>query len=287
MTKVHIITDSTAHFTDPTLPERLGVTIVPQTIQFGRQTFQEGVDISTEEFYRRLPHYATLPTMHPPSVDVFRDLYSEKLKQNKQIISIHTSSKMGRTVAMARQAADEFLGGNKIAVIDSLTTSLGLGLLVEAAAGAAENGATLDEVVRVVRGMITHMYAVFFVDSLDYLERNGRLSKSQAVLGTMLGIKPFLTIEEGEIIPMEKVRTREKAIDKLVEFVSEFSNIDRVAIMQSGQQPGEDTRLLLERLEQTFPGQYFPVMTYGPGLACQIGPDSLGIFIFEGSGREN
>ncbi len=157
MTKVHIITDSTAHFTDPTLPERLGVTVVPQTIQFGRQTFQEGVDISTEEFYRRLPHYATLPTMHPPSVDVFRDLYSEKLKQNKQIISIHTSSKMGRTVAMARQAADEFLGGNKIAVIDSLTTSLGLGLLVEAAAGAAEDGATLDEVVRVVRGMITHM----------------------------------------------------------------------------------------------------------------------------------
>jgi DegV family protein with EDD domain len=287
MPRVHIITDSTAHFTDLSLPERLGVTIVPQTIQFGRQTFQEGVDITTEDFYRRLPHYATLPTMHPPSVDVFRDLYSEKLKQNKQIISIHTSSKMGRTVAMARQAADEFLGGNKIAVVDSLTTSLGLGLLVEAAATAAEAGASLDEVVRVVRGMITHMYAVFFVDNLDYLERNGRLSKSQAVLGTMLGIKPFLTIEEGEIIPMEKVRTREKAVEKLVEFVSEFSNIDRVAIMQSGQQPGEDTRMLLERLEQTFPGQYFPVMTYGPGLACQIGPDSLGIFIFEGSGKEN
>lgn len=287
MPKVHIITDSTAHFTDLSLPERLGVTIVPQTIQFGRQTFREGIDITTEDFYRRLPHYATLPTMHPPPVDVFRDLYSEKLKQNKQIISIHTSSKMGRTVAMARQAADEFLGGNKIAVVDSLTTSLGLGLLVEAAASAAEAGASLDEVVRVVRGMITHMYAVFFVDSLDYLERNGRLSKSQAVLGTMLGIKPFLTIEEGEIIPMEKVRTREKAVDKLVEFVSEFSNIDRVAIMQSGQQPGEDTRMLLERLEQTFPGQYFPVMTYGPGLACQIGPDSLGIFIFEGSGKEN
>ncbi len=287
MTKVHIITDSTAHFTDPSLPERLGVTIVPQTLQFGRQTFREGIDITTEDFYRRLPHYATLPTMHPPSVDVFRDLYSEKLKQNKQIISIHTSSKMGRTVAMARQAADEFLGGNKIAVIDSLTTSIGLGLLVEAAASAAEKGASLDEVVRVVRGMITHMYAVFFVDNLDYLERNGRLSKSQAVLGTMLGIKPFLTIEEGEIIPMEKVRTREKAIDKLVEFVSEFSNIDRVAIMQSGQQPGEDTRMLLERLEQTFPGQYFPVMTYGPGLACQIGPDSLGIFILEGARREN
>jgi DegV family protein with EDD domain len=287
MSRVHIITDSTAHFTDSTLPERLGVTVVAQTIQFGRQAFREGVDISTEEFFRRLPHYATLPVLHPPSVDVFRDLYSEKLKQNKQILSIHTSSKMGRTVALARQAADEFLGGHKIVVIDSLTTSFGLGLLVEAAAEAAEKNLPLDDVVRIVRGMITHMYAVFFVENLDYLERNGRLSKSQAVLGTMLGIKPFLTIEDGEIIPMEKVRTRDKAVDKLVEFVSEFSNIERVAIMQSGQQPTEDTRQLLERLEQTFPGQYFPVMTYGPGLACQIGPDSLGIFIYEGLGKES
>jgi len=287
MSRVHIITDSTAHFTDSTLPERLGVTIVPQAIEFGHQTYQEGVDISSEEFFRRLPHYATLPTLHPPSVDVFGDLTSEKLKQNKQILSIHISSKMSKTVAMARQAADEFLGGNKIVVIDSLTTSIGLGLLVEAAAEADERNAPLDEIVRIVRGMITHMYAVFFVENLDYLERNGRLSKSQAVLGTMLGIKPFLTIEDGEIIPMEKVRTREKAIDKLVEFVSEFSNIERVAIMQSGQQPTEDTRLLLERLEQTFPGQYFPVMTYGPGLACQIGPDSLGIFIYEGSSKES
>jgi DegV family protein with EDD domain len=281
MSRVHIITDSTAHFPDPTLPSRLGVTVVPQTIQFGRQAYQEGVEITAEEFFRRLPHYATLPTLHPPSADMFRELYAEKIRQNKQILSIHFSSKMSDTVAHARQAADEFLGGNKIIVIDSLTTSIGLGWLVEAA-----NGAPLDEIVRIVRGMITHMYAVFFVEQLDYLERNGRLSKSQAVLGTMLGIKPFLTIEDGEIIPMEKVRTRDKAIDKLLEFVSEFSSIDRVAIMQSGQQPTEDTRLLLERLEQTFPGQYFPVLNYGPGLACQIGPNSLGVFIYEGSGKE-
>src|SRR5512135_2697739 len=287
MSRVHIITDSTAHFPDPTLPERLGVTVVPQTIQFERQTYREGVDISTEEFFRRLPHYGTLPALHPPSADTFRDLYAEKFRQNKQILSIHMSSKMSDTVLHARQAADEFLGGNKIVVIDSFTTSIGLGWLIEAAAEAAERNAPLDEIVRIVRGMITHMYAVFFVENLDYLERNGRLSKSQAVLGTMLGIKPFLTIEDGEIIPMEKVRTREKAIDKLVEFVSEFSNIERVAIMQSGQQPGEDTRMLLERLEQTYPGQYFPVMTYGPGLACQIGPDSLGIFIFEGARKDS
>jgi DegV family protein with EDD domain len=286
MSRVHIITDSSAHFPDASLPDRLDVTVVPQTLYFGKQAYREGIDIAAEEFFRRLPHYAALPTLHPPAADTFRDLYAEKLRQNRQILSIHLSGKMNDTIAHARQAADEFLGGNKIVVIDSLTTSIGRGWLVEAAAEAAANGATLDEIVRIVRGMITHMYAVFFVEQLDYLERNGRLSKSQAVLGTMLGIKPFLTIEEGEIIPMEKVRTRDKAIDKLLEFVSEFASIDRVAIMQSGQQPTEDTRLLLERLEQTFPGQYFPVLNYGPGLACQIGPNSLGIFIYEGSGKE-
>lgn len=282
MTKVHIITDSGAHFADPGVAERLDITVVPQIIQLGAQHFRDGVDLTPEEFFRRLPHYTGMPDVQPPSVDQFRSLYASLIRRNAQVLSIHTSARMNHTVARARQAADEFLGRGKIVVIDSMHTSLGLGILVEAASEAAARGESLDELVRIVRGMVPHMYAVYFTESLAYLERAGRLSKSQSILGTMLGIKPFLTIEDGEIIPMEKVRTREKAIDKLVEFVSEFSNIERVAIMQSGEQPTEDTKLLLERLEQTFPGQYFPVMMYGASLACMIGPDSLGIVIYEG-----
>jgi fatty acid-binding protein DegV len=98
----------------------------------------------------------------------------------------------------------------------------------------------------------------------------------------MLGIKPFLAIEEGEIIPIEKVRTREKAIDKLTEFASEFTNIERGVILQSSKTPTEYTRLLLEQLEIACPGLRFPVMRYGPALACQLGPDSMGVFIYEG-----
>jgi DegV family protein with EDD domain len=284
LSKVHIITDSGAHFADASVPERLGITVVPQILQIGNQGLREGVDISHQEFFRRLPHYTSVPILQPPTVDEFRALYAHHIRRNEHILSIHTSSKMTQTVARARQAADEFLGRGKTVVLDSMSTSLGLGILVEAAAEAAARGEPLDELVRIVRGMVPHMYAVFFTESLDYLERAQRLSKSQSILGTMLGIKPFLTIEEGEIIPMEKVRTREKAIEKLVEFVSEFSHIERVAILQSGEQPTEDTRLLLDRLEQTFPGQYFPVMMYGATLACLIGPDSLGIVIYEGTG---
>ena len=285
MNPIHVITDSGAHFADPGVPERLGITVLPQIIQLGAQQFRDGVDLSADEFFRRLPHFSGMPESHPPSVDEFRALYASLIRRNEQLLSIHTSSRMTQTMARARQAADEFLGRGKIVVLDSMHTSLGLGILVEAAAEAAARGEPLEELVRIVRGMIPHMYAVYFTESLDYLERAGRLGKSQSILGAMLGIKPFLTIDDGEIIPMEKVRTREKAIDKLVEFVSEFSHIERVAIMQSGEQPSEETRLLLERLEQTFPGQYFPVMMYGASLACLIGPDGLGIVIYEGDER--
>jgi DegV family protein with EDD domain len=285
LSKVHIITDSGAHFADSTVPERLDITVLPQTIQIGTQTFRDGIDLTSTDFFRRLPHVNDMPVAHAPSVEDFRALYASHIRHNDQVLSIHTSTRMAHTVNRARQAADEFLGRGKIVILDSMNTSLGLGILVEAAADAAARGEPLDELVRIVRGMVPHMYAVYFTESLAYLERAKRLSKSQAILGGMLGIKPFLTIEEGEIIPMEKVRTREKAIEKLVEFVSEFNHIERVAIMQSGEQPTEDTRLLLERLEQTFPGQYFPVMMYSASLACLIGPDSLGIVIYEGMGR--
>jgi len=285
LSKVHIITDSGAHFADASVPERLGITVVPNTIQIGPQLYRDGPDLSTAESYRKLPHFTEPPVALPPAVEEFRALYAMRIRRNEQVLSIHTSMRMAQTIDRARQAADEFLGRGKIVILDSMNTSLGLGILVEAAAEAAARGEPLDELVRIVRGMVPHMYAVFFTESFSYLERARRLSKSQSILGAMLGVKPFLAIEDGEIIPMEKVRTREKAIEKLVEFVSEFSAIERVAILQSGEQPTEDTRLLLERLELTFPGQYFPVMMYNTSLACLIGPDALGIAIYEGTGQ--
>jgi len=288
MPKVHIVTDSTAHFADPATPQKLGVTVVPLTIQFGRQYFKEGVDISEDEFYDRMARGERPPTLHAPTADDFRATYSQILKNTNTILSLHISSKLSQTCARAKTATEDYLGRCQIVVLDSWTTSVGLGILVETAAQAANEGKPLGDIVRIVRGMIPHIYAVFFVDTLHYLEHSGLISPSQAVLGTMLGIKPFLSIEEGEIIPVEKVRSHDKAIDKLVEFVSEFSSIVRGVILQSSSTPTEDTRLLLEQLELTCPGFKFPVMRYGPALACQLGPDSLGIFIYEGvSGGES
>jgi DegV family protein with EDD domain len=280
---VRIVTDSTAHFLDPSVIERYGVTIVPLHIQFGQELYRDGVDIDTAEFFQRAAESPMPPVASSPSPEDFARVYTELGKQTDRILSIHISSKLSRTYRNARTATDTLLGRCKIQVVDSMTTSLGLGILVEAAAHAGAEGESLDEIVRTVRGMIPRIYVVFFVETLDYLERGGRLSKSQAILGTMLGIKPFLTIEEGDIIPMEKVRTRDKAVEKLVEFVAEFSALDTVAILHSNVQPNEDTRLLLERLAVEFPGRHFPLMTYGPALACHIGPNSLGVIVYEAS----
>jgi DegV family protein with EDD domain len=151
---------------------------------------------------------------------------------------------------------------------------------VETAATAAAAGTRLDDIVRLVRGMVPHLYGVFFVETLDYLERSKRISKAQAILGTMLGIKPLLNIEDGEIIPLEKVHTRERAVEKLVEFVGEFSTIERMAIVQNNFDAEAAT--LVKHMAENLPGRQFPMYTYGPSLAAHLGPSAIGVMVYEG-----
>jgi DegV family protein with EDD domain len=173
------------------------------------------------------------------------------------------------------------LGRCAIEVVDSKTVSVGLGILVEAAARAAARGDPLDEIVRLVRGVIPQIYVVFFSDTLTYLENGGRIGHAQALLGTILGIKPFLTLEEGEIMPIEKVRTRDQALEKLIEFVIEFDAIKQLAIVRHTSECDVETDLIVERLHATFPDIEVPVVSYGPVLASHIGPDTMGIIVHE------
>ena len=281
MSRVRVVTDSTAQL-DPNLVQELEIIVLPLEIGFGTQKFREGVDLSLDEFFRRVAHSPVIPVASAPTMEEFRQVYASLSQTTDQILSLHVASHLNNTCLNAREAADHFLGRCEIVVVDSRTISLGLSILVEAAARDAKKGANLDEIVRLVRGMIPHVYAVFFTEALDYLEREQHLSKSQAILGTMLGIRPFLAIEEGEIVPMEKVRTREKAIDKLVEFVSEFSRIEQVAVVHSSRAAGKDARLLQDRLQSNFPGYEFGTVTYGPTLGTHIGPYGLGLIVYEG-----
>lgn len=282
MARVKIVTDSTAQL-ETSVAKKLGITVVPLTVRLGDEIFQEGVDITAEEFFQKLDRSSAIPVAFPPTLEDFQAAYTKLIKTTDQIMSIHISSKLSQTCNRATAASQAFLGRCEITVVDSLTTSLGLGILVTAAAQAAVKGQPLDEIEFMIRGMIPRIYIVFLSESLEYLERKGRIGQSQALLGTMLNIKPFLAIEDGEIIPMEKVRTREGAVDKLFEFVGEFSHIEQIAIVQSTPEPLEETKLLIERLQTIFPKADPPIVVYGPVLACHIGPNGLGVIVYEGS----
>ena len=281
MRKVKIVTDSTAYL-EPSVARRLGITIVPLTVRLGNETFIEGIDITAEEFFQKLDRSSVMPEAFPPSGENFLAVYTKLSETTDQIMSIHISGKLSQTCDRAAAASQGFLGRCQITVVDSLTTSLGLGILATAAAQAAAQGKSLEEIEFLIRGMIPRIYIVFLAETLGYLEREGRIGQSQALLGSMLNIKPFLAIEDGEIIPLEKVLDSEGAVDKLFEFVGEFSQIEQMAIMQSTPEPIEETRMLIERLEVIFPKVKPPILVYGPVLACHVGPNGLGVIVYEG-----
>ncbi|MBN2303547.1 MAG: DegV family protein [Anaerolineae bacterium] len=287
MGKVRIVTDSSAHFLHPEIIERYGIQVVPLTVHIGSQTFREGIDLDSEAFFRLVNHSQHIVTLSAPPVETFAELYARLNRTTDEILSLHISRYMSQTWNNALAASKTLLGRCEIIALDSMTTSVGLAMLVETAAQAAEEGAPLEEIVRVVRAMLPHVYSVFYVDSLDYLRHNGLLSEAQSILGTMLDIKPFLTIEEGELIPMEKVRNQAQAVDKLVEFVSEFSSLNKLVILQHTPYPTDCTRQLQDRLSSEFPGRFFPTMMYGPSLAAQIGPNGTGVVVYENLDTED
>ena len=209
------------------------------------------------------------------------DTYQKLGKESEQIVSIHMSSELSPMWQQARRAAEMLKGRYTIRVIDSLSTSYGLGLLVEQAAMAAEQGAPIGEIARITNGSVPHLYVALFSESLNFLERSARLGPSQSVLGTMLGIKAMLMMEDGRLVPLEKVQTREEVVDKLAEFVVEFANVERVGIMHHAYAQPQAT--LLARLADTLPHAKVEKLTLPASLAAYSGPNMIGVVVYEGA----
>lgn len=282
MSKVHIVTDSAVTI-EPSVVEELGITVVPLKVQIGQEIYQDEEELDHEELLLRMARERVRPAIVGPTAEDFRRLYNRLTRHTDQIISLHSSARLSLVCREARKAAREFMGRCDIVIMDSETLSLGLGILVEQAARLADQSVPLSDIMRHVRGLIPHVYIVMITKTMDYLEHSGLISPAQAILGTMLNVRPFLTIEEGEIIPLEKVRSHDRAIDKLIEFAGEFSTIEQMAIFQSTPYPTERTKMLQERLESIAPGQEAPILLYGPLLASHIGPDGMGLIVYEGT----
>jgi len=281
VSKIRIVVDSGVDFPVPSIIKRHRITIVPQTIQFGDERYQEYVEMDTEKFFQRLSHNVPAPRILAPSVEQFHEAFVKLSRSTDQILSLHTSRELSNAFANAKTAADALVGRCAISVVDSKTTSVGLGLLTDAAAALVANTPNIEDVVRLVRGTIDRIYSIFYVDTLDYIQQRGLLGEAQALLGTMLGIKPFLTIEDGHLVTMEKVRTRSQAVDKLVEFVMEFDDLEKLIILQNSPFTTEAVRLLQDRLASEYTRRSFPTIQYGATLASYLGTDATGIVLME------
>lgn len=277
---VKIVTDSTADLPPETASE-LGVSVVPLTVIFGEESFLEGIDMSTELFYERLVDSKVLPKTSAPSVGQFIEAYEGALKEADEIVSIHLSSKLSATHSNAVQAANQLADtGAKVEVMDSGLVSLGLGLVVQAAARAAQQGGSLEEVKKLVEDMIPRVHIIVAVNTLEYLRRGGRIGRARAFLGSMLAVKPLLSIRDGEVAPEERVRTKKAAHQRLFQIATSYPNIVEFAIAYSTN--ASDAEELRAKLAEAEPRAKISVSKVGPVIGVHAGPGVLGIGILQG-----
>lgn len=220
MAQVRIVTDSTADLPEALIKE-LNITVVPLKVLFGDEVYREGIDLTNKEFYEKLAQSDNLPTTSQPSPGEFQETFEELTGQGFSVVSIHISSHLSGTYQSALVAKKALPHGD-IHVINSKNVSMALGLIVLAAARSAKDGKTVAEIFAVVEEVKERLKTYFVVDTLEYLQKGGRIGKASAFLGTMLKIKPILSVEDGLIIPSEKIRGKGKALEHMIENVKVY-----------------------------------------------------------------
>ncbi len=276
---VKIVTDSTCDFT-PRAAQELGVTMVPLHVIFGDVSYREGIDITAEEFYEMLVKSRQLPTTSAPSVGDFQEVYERLLEETDSIVSIHLSGKLSATVRIAQAAADSINKPGRIAVVDSQSISVGIGFAIMEAAAADRAGASLEEVKAAAESVPGRLSIQFMVDTLEYLRRGGRIGRARAYLGTMLRVKPILSVREGELYPVERVRTRVQGVERIIQAAVRHQNVTMAAVGHST--TPDEADLILGRLAMAFPHAQVFTTRFGPVLGTHGGPGVVGVGVVEG-----
>jgi DegV family protein with EDD domain len=276
---VKIVADSASDL-PPVIAEELGITVVPVNVQFGDTVYRDGIDLSTDEFYEKLRKSKILPKTSAPSPGTFRETYDRIAQNADAIVSIHVSSRLSATYDAARLACSDF--DFPVSIIDTETASMACGLLVITAARAAQNGASLVEIEGLLRNAIpsTITYGVF--STLEYLQRGGRIGRAQAFVGSLLKISPILAISKGEVLPVARIRTRPKAIERMCEIVEGYGTIEDMSVMRTTD-PAE-AESLAQRLSSVYPIDRMYRANIGPAMGTYVGPDAVGVSLIWKSG---
>jgi DegV family protein with EDD domain len=275
-----ILTDSTAQFPQLGFPGRNHVRVVTYGIEVNGQQYEEGQELKTND----LPQTASetlRPRLIAPSVEKLRELFISLSQHYSDIIVIVTSANLTRAYENAQKAQKTVQGRVKITLIDSQTTSVGLGLLVQAAAEAVALGKSSFDIERSVRSMVPHTYMMLCTPGLSYLHYAGIIDQAQAFVGEMLGLMPIFTLEEGQISAVEKVRNMRSLVDFMQEFVLEFDQLLHIAFIQSVPGLPHEARLMREHVQNSFPQTPFSEHAINLPLATLIGPRSIGLVVVE------
>jgi len=273
---VKIVTDSLGDIPSE-VAEELGITVIPLNVLFGEGVYRDGVDLTTDEFYDKLIHSKILPTTTIPSLDVFVKTYDKLAEETDEIAVIANSHKLSASYEAMVQAIELMKRKCRVEVVDSLWAVMALGLIVIAAAKAAQAGASLDEVVALVRKNIPRADVRMAFDTLDYLEEGGRIGKARAFTGSKLKVTPILGIKDGEVFPFARERSRAKAIDHLYDFAASYSHIDEMAVEHATTPDEADG--LVKRLSAKFPKERIYRSKVSPVIGVHVGPRVLGVAV--------
>lgn len=269
---IRIVTDSTCDLPQSVV-DRLQITVLPLYINIGSKTYLDGVDMSRQAFYRQLPAFQPHPTTAAPGTDVFQMAYSQLAAAGAtEILSIHISETLSATVSIARVAAKEGTAV-PVTVLDSGQLSLGMGFMVQTAAEAASQGASMAEILSLLaeQGTRTHVFAA--IDTLAYLRRSGRMNGVVAGIGSLLQIKPLLKMHQGEATS-ERVRTINRAYDRLLALLEAVGPLEMAALVHTNAL--ERAKSLRQQAAHLLPGGEIPSVDITPVLGAHLGPNAVG-----------
>jgi DegV family protein with EDD domain len=278
MSKIAIVTDSTS-FLPSDLVKKHNITVTPQILIWGEETLRDGVDIQPSEFYTRLKNSKTMPSTSQVSPNIMQSTFQGLVDKGYEVVGVFVSSKLSGTLQSAVQGKEQMgAAGEKVALVDSYATSMSLGLIALAAARAAESGADLKGTVAVAEKAKQNSGLFFAVDTLEFLHRGGRIGGAQRFIGSALNLKPILALKEGKVEGVERIRTKSKAHDRVLELIAEQvtgrSNI-RLATLHAN--AGDEAKALLDRAAQ----QLNPVETIfaevSPVVGTHAGPGTVGL----------
>ncbi len=279
MANIGIVTDSTAYLEDAYVKEH-DIKVVPLKVIMGDVSYREGIDISNDEFYGRLTESDIFPTTSQPSVGEFLDAYKEMAERYEAIISIHISAGISGTFESAKSAAAE-MEDYPIEVIDSRYTAIQLMMFIDEMLKGREQGMGLEELKSLAEKNISQSQLMFLVDTLEYLHRGGRIGGAQALMGSMLKIKPILYID-GTIDALEKVRGSGKAVDRLVELMVEKAGNKRIRMGLVHVQASERMSEVGDRMKAKLGKRIVSMSSceVGPVVGSHVGPGTVGVGFF-------